>query len=89
MSKTTTLRAPQPTGFSRFAKEEYRRLLDNGDRFPWSFGEVIYEPGDSNPSRLLPTSGIISLLAAVETAPRSSWHGGSGRHCGFARLHGV
>lgn len=67
MSKTTTLRAP-PTNrlLAALPKDEYRRLLPSLEPFPLVFGEVIYEPGDLIRYVYFPSSGIISLLAAVE-----------------------
>jgi CRP-like cAMP-binding protein len=67
MSKTKTLRAP-PTNrlLTALPKDEYQRLLPKLERFPLVFGEVIYEPGDLIRNVYFPTSGIISLLAAVE-----------------------
>lgn len=67
MSKTTTLRAP-PTNqlLAALPKDEYQRLLPKLDPFTLVFGEVIYEPGDLMRNVYFPTSGIISLLAAVE-----------------------
>ena len=67
MSKTTTLRAP-PTNrlLAALPKDEYQRLLPELKPFPLVFGEVIYEPGDLIRNVYFPTSGIISLLAAVE-----------------------
>lgn len=67
MSKTETLRAP-PTNrlLAALPKDEYQRLLPKLEPFPLVFGEVIYDPGDRIRSVYFPTSGIISLLAAVE-----------------------
>lgn len=67
MSKTTTLRTP-PTNqlLAALPKDEYQRLLPKLGPFPLVFGEVIYEPGDLIRDVYFPTSGIISLLAAVE-----------------------
>lgn len=67
MSKTKTLRAP-PTNqlLAALPKDEYQRLLPKLEPFPLVFGEVIYEPGDLIRDVYFPTSGIISLLAAVE-----------------------
>ncbi|HXI24715.1 MAG TPA: Crp/Fnr family transcriptional regulator [Pyrinomonadaceae bacterium] len=67
MSKTKTLRAP-PTNrlLAALPKDEYQRLLPKLELFPLVFGEVIYEPGDLIRDVYFPTSGIISLLAAVE-----------------------
>jgi len=67
MSKTTTLRAP-PTNrlLAALPKDEYRRLLPGLEPFTLIFGKVIYEPGDLIRHVYFPTSGIISLLAAVE-----------------------
>jgi len=47
-------------------KEEYQQLLAKLEPFPLVFGEVIYESGDLIRNVYFPTSGIISLLAAVE-----------------------
>jgi CRP-like cAMP-binding protein len=67
MSKTETLRAP-PTNrlLAALPKDEYQQLLPKLEPFPLVFGEVIYDPGDRIRSVYFPTSGIISLLAAVE-----------------------
>lgn len=67
MSPATALRAP-PTNqlLDALPKDEYRRLLPTLDPVPLVFGEVIYEPGDLIRHVYFPTSGIISLLAAVE-----------------------
>jgi CRP-like cAMP-binding protein len=67
MSETTTLRAP-PTNLllAALPKDEYRRLLPNLKPFPLVFGEVIYEPGDLIRDVYFPTSGMISLLAAID-----------------------
>lgn len=67
MSKATALRAP-PTNLllAALSKDEYRRLLPDLEPSPLAFGEVIYEPGDLIRYVYFPTSGIISLLAAVE-----------------------
>lgn len=67
MSQVTALRAP-PTNLllESLPKDEYRLLLPKLERFPLVFGEVIYEPGDLIRHIYFPTSGIISLLAAVE-----------------------
>lgn len=67
MSKTTNLRAP-PTNrlLAALPKAEYQRLLPKLEPFTLVFGEVIYEPGDVIRNVYFPTSGIISLLAAVE-----------------------
>jgi CRP-like cAMP-binding protein len=67
MSKANTLRAP-PTNrlLAALPKDEHRRLLPNLEPFPLEFGEVIYEPGDLIRHVYFPTSGIVSLLAAVE-----------------------
>jgi CRP-like cAMP-binding protein len=67
MSKTTALRAP-PTNrlLAALPKNEYEQLLPKLKPFPLVFGEVIYEPGDLIRDVYFPTSGIISLLAAVE-----------------------
>jgi CRP-like cAMP-binding protein len=67
MSKTATLRAP-PTNrlLAALPKDEYQRLLPKLEPFTLVFREVIYEPGDLIRNVYFPTSGIISLLAAVE-----------------------
>ena len=67
MSRTRTLRA-SPTNrlLAALPKEEYQQLLPKLEPFPLVFGEVIYEPGDLIRNVYFPTSGIISLLAAVE-----------------------
>lgn len=67
MSKTTTPRAaPTNRILAALPKDEYQLLLPKLEPFPLVFGEVIYEPGDRIRSVYFPTSGIISLLAAVE-----------------------
>ena len=67
MFRVAALRAP-PTNrlLAALPKDEYRRLLSNFEPFPLVFGNVIYEPGDVIRHVYFPTSGIISLLAAVE-----------------------
>ena len=67
MPKTKTLRAP-PTNrhLAGLPKAEYQRLLPRLAPFPLVFEEIIYEPGDLIRDVYFPTSGIISLLAAVE-----------------------
>ncbi|HEX3084402.1 MAG TPA: Crp/Fnr family transcriptional regulator [Pyrinomonadaceae bacterium] len=67
MSKITNLRAP-PTNrlLAVLPRDEYERLLPQLELFPLVFGEVIYQPGDLIRNVYFPTSGIISLLAAVE-----------------------
>ena len=67
MSKTKALRAP-PTNqlLAALPMDEHQRLLPKLEPFPLVFGEVIYEPGDLIRNVYFPTSGIISLLAAVE-----------------------
>src|SRR6185295_11437866 len=67
MSKTKTLRA-SPTNrlLAALPKDEYQRLLPKLEPFTLVFGEVIYASGDLIRSVYFPTSGIISLLAAVE-----------------------
>src|ERR1043166_6406407 len=67
MSKTKTLRAP-PTNqiLAALPMDEYQRLLPKLEPLPLVFGEVIYESGDLIRNVYFPTSGIISLLAAVE-----------------------
>jgi CRP-like cAMP-binding protein len=67
MSKTTTLRAPTTNRLlAALPKDEYRRLSPGLELFPLVFGEVIYEPSDLIRYVYFPTSGVISLLAAVE-----------------------
>lgn len=68
MSKTKTLRAPPTTNhlLAALPKDEYQRLLPKLQPFPLVFGEVIYQTGDVIRNVYFPTSGIISLLAAVE-----------------------
>ena len=67
MSKTKTLRAPPSNRLlAALPKDEYQRLFPKLEPFPLVFGEVIYEPGDVIRNVYFPTSGIISLLAAVE-----------------------
>ena len=67
MPKTRTVSA-SPTNrlLAALPKEEYQQLLPRLEPFPLVFGEVIYEPGDLIRNVYFPTSGIISLLAAVE-----------------------
>ena len=67
MSKTQNPPAP-PTNrlLAALPKDEYQRLLPKFEPFSLVFGEVIYEPGDLIRDVYFPTSGIISLLAAVE-----------------------
>jgi len=67
MSNNKSLRAP-PTNrlLAALPKDEYQRLLPKLEPSPLVFGEVIYEPGDRIRKVYFPTSGIISLLAAVE-----------------------
>jgi CRP-like cAMP-binding protein len=67
MSKTTASPAPSTNRLlSALPKYEYQRLLPELKPFPLIFGEVIYESGDLIRNVYFPTSGIISLLAAVE-----------------------
>jgi CRP-like cAMP-binding protein len=67
MSRATALRAPLTNRIlAALPKDEYRGLLPNLEPFHLIFGEVIYEPGDLIRHVYFPTSGIISLLAAVE-----------------------
>jgi len=67
MSKTKNFR-PAPTNrlLAALPKDEYQRLLPKLEPFTLVFGEVIYESGDLIRTVYFPTSGIISLLAAVE-----------------------
>ncbi|MGH9972089.1 MAG: Crp/Fnr family transcriptional regulator [Pyrinomonadaceae bacterium] len=67
MANATALRAPPTNGLlAALPKDEYRRLLTNLELYPLVFGQVIYQPGDLIRHVYFPTSGIISLLAAVE-----------------------
>lgn len=45
---------------------EYRRLLPDLEQIPLTYGENIYQPGDTIEYVYFPGSGIISLLAAAE-----------------------
>jgi CRP-like cAMP-binding protein len=67
MSNTKALRAP-PTNrlLAALTKDEYQRLLPALTPCPLVFGELIYQSGDRIRNVYFPTSGIISLLAAVE-----------------------
>jgi CRP-like cAMP-binding protein len=67
MSNTKALRAP-PTNrlLAALPKDEYQQLLPMLAPCPLVFREVIYESGDRIRNVYFPTSGIISLLAAVE-----------------------
>jgi len=67
MSKTKNFR-PAPTNrlLAALPKDEYQRLLPKLEPFTLVFGEVIYESDDLIRTVYFPTSGIISLLAAVE-----------------------
>jgi CRP-like cAMP-binding protein len=47
-------------------KKEYERLLPNLEEFPLLFDMILYEPGEIILDVYFPTSGIVSLLAAVE-----------------------
>lgn len=47
-------------------KKEYQRLLPDLEAYPLLFEKVIYEPGGVILDVYFPTSGIVSLLAAVE-----------------------
>jgi CRP-like cAMP-binding protein len=47
-------------------KKEYERLLPNLKEIPLLFEDILYEPGEPILDVYFPTSGIVSLLAAVE-----------------------
>src|SRR5688572_17779790 len=47
-------------------RREYERLLPNLKEIPLLFEDVLYEPGGLILDVYFPTSGIVSLLAAVE-----------------------
>lgn len=48
-------------------KKDYQRLLPELERVPLAFGDILYEPGDTIGHVYFPESGIISLLARVES----------------------
>lgn len=66
MLNATALRAPPLNRLlAALPKDEYRRLLPNLEVSPLIFGDVIYSAGDLIRQVYFPSSGIISLLAAV------------------------
>ena len=66
VTRVPALRAPLTNRLlDALPKDEYRRLLPNLEPFVLVFGEVIYESGGLIRHVYFPTSGIISLLAAV------------------------
>ena len=51
---------------STLPRKEYERLLPSLEEIPLVFEKVLYEPGEVILDVYFPTSGIVSLLAAVE-----------------------
>ena len=47
-------------------KKEYQKLLPELEEVPLTFGDILYEPGDSIRHVYFPNDSIISLLSAVE-----------------------
>lgn len=67
MPETTQLDAPIPNQLlAALPTEEYRRLLPKLEQVALTNGENIYEPGEIIRYVYFPSSGIISLLAAVQ-----------------------
>ncbi len=61
----TTGRRPENRLLATLPKNEYERLLPNLEMIPLRFEDVIYEAGGVILDVYFPTSGIVSLLAAV------------------------
>jgi CRP-like cAMP-binding protein len=67
MSKATVLRAPPANHLlASLPRREYQRLLPGLEEIPLLFEKVLYEAGELILDVYFPTSGIVSLLAAVE-----------------------
>ena len=65
-------------------KKEYERLLPGLNRIPLTFGEVLYEPGDTIKQVYFPNDSIVSLLSM--TQERSTLEVGMVGNEGFAGL---
>ena len=65
-------------------KKEYERLLPGLKRIPLTFGEVLYEPGDTIKQVYFPNDSIVSLLSM--TQERSTLEVGMVGNEGFAGL---
>ncbi len=65
-------------------KKEYERLLPGLKRIPLTFGEVLYEPGDTIKQVYFPNDSIVSLLS--RTQERSTLEVGMVGNEGFAGL---
>lgn len=48
-------------------KKDYQRLLPELEQVTLTFGDILYEPGDTIAHVYFPESGIISLLSMVES----------------------
>ena len=67
MSENTTLDAlPTNLLLANLPSAEYQRLLPKLEQFTLNYGETIYNQGEIIEYVYFPTSGIISLLVAVE-----------------------
>lgn len=64
----TTKRAAPVTNrlLAGLPKKEYQRLLPELENVPLTFGDILYEPGDTIGHVYFPDNGIISLLSKVE-----------------------
>lgn len=64
----TTKRAAPVTNrlLAALSKKEYQRLLPELEHVPLTFGDILYEPGDTIGHVYFPDNGIISLLSSVE-----------------------
>lgn len=47
--------------------KDYQRLLPELEQVPLTFGDILYEPGDTIGHVYFPNNGIISLLSSVES----------------------
>lgn len=67
MPQTKNNSAPQTNRMlASLPKKDYQRLLPGLEEVPLLFDTVLYEPGATIFDVYFPTSGIVSLLAAVE-----------------------
>jgi CRP-like cAMP-binding protein len=66
---STTKRAAPVTNrlLAALPKKEYQRLLPELENVPLTFGDILYEPGDTISHVYFPDNGIISLLSKVES----------------------
>lgn len=65
-----TLKRPEPAAnrlLAALPKKDYRRLLPELERVTLTFGDILYEPGDTIGHVYFPEAGIISLLSKVES----------------------